>query len=275
MKIQYLGTAAAEGIPGLFCKCELCEKARVLGGKDIRTRSQALVDGRLLIDFPPDTYMHALNYGLPLQDIHTLIVTHNHLDHLFERDFWCRSVGIANNIEKKPLDVYLTKPGLESTSSYIRANGVPESRVALHEITPFVPFTAEGYTITPLSADHDKKTCPVFFIIEKDGKALLYANDTGTYPAETAEYLKGCGKHFDLVSLDCTNCYLPYRGNHMGFEENFEVKAMLTEWGLCDEKTVFVSNHFSHNGAKTHEEMCKYAAEHGFLVSYDTMEIDF
>ena len=28
MKIKYYGTAAAEGIPGLFCSCEICENAR-------------------------------------------------------------------------------------------------------------------------------------------------------------------------------------------------------------------------------------------------------
>ncbi len=28
MKLQYLGTAAAEGIPALFCNCPVCTAAR-------------------------------------------------------------------------------------------------------------------------------------------------------------------------------------------------------------------------------------------------------
>ena len=28
MKLTYLGTAAAEGLPALFCNCEFCQKAR-------------------------------------------------------------------------------------------------------------------------------------------------------------------------------------------------------------------------------------------------------
>lgn len=276
MKIKYLGTAAAEGIPGLFCKCRVCEEARKNGGKDIRTRSQALIDDKILIDFPADTYMHVLNYGLPLEDIHTCIVTHSHLDHLYERDLWCRNPGIANNIEEKPLNMYLTEAGFKKTESYIKEFGkTPESRVTLNLIEPFKSFTAEGYTVTPLKADHDPATNPVIFIIEKDGKAILYSNDTGTYPAETVEYLKGCKKHFDLVSFDCTNVFLDYRGNHMGLLENSEVKEMLTEWGLCDESTIFVVNHFSHNGGGTHEEIVKAAKEYGFEVSYDSMEIEF
>lgn len=48
MKIQYLGTAAAEGWPGIFCNCPVCREAVRRGGKNIRSRSQALVDDSLL-----------------------------------------------------------------------------------------------------------------------------------------------------------------------------------------------------------------------------------
>lgn len=48
MKIKYLGTAAAEGIPALFCRCDICKEARKRGGREIRTRSQAIIDEKLL-----------------------------------------------------------------------------------------------------------------------------------------------------------------------------------------------------------------------------------
>ena len=41
MKLTYLGTAAAEGIPALFCECEACRRARALGAAGIHTRSGA------------------------------------------------------------------------------------------------------------------------------------------------------------------------------------------------------------------------------------------
>ena len=78
MKIKFLGTAAAEGIPGIFCDCDTCEKARKNGGEFIGTRSQSVVDNKILIDFPPDTYHHILTHGLKLHKIHTLIITHPH-----------------------------------------------------------------------------------------------------------------------------------------------------------------------------------------------------
>ena len=86
MKFRYLGTAAAEGWPALFCDCEACRKAAALGGKNIRTRSQALVDDKILIDFPADTLWHTLTYHLPLFSIHTCLITHSHSDHLYPAD---------------------------------------------------------------------------------------------------------------------------------------------------------------------------------------------
>ena len=64
MKLKYLGTAAAEAFPAVFCNCKYCNEARELGGKNIRTRSQAMINDDLLIDFPADTYAHFLQNGI-------------------------------------------------------------------------------------------------------------------------------------------------------------------------------------------------------------------
>ncbi|HEV2472042.1 MAG TPA: hypothetical protein VGS41_05210, partial [Chthonomonadales bacterium] len=81
MKITLLGTSAAEGWPGLFCRCRACGEARRLGGKNIRTRASALIDGILKIDFPPDTLYHVIRYNLDLQCLAALVFTHAHDDH--------------------------------------------------------------------------------------------------------------------------------------------------------------------------------------------------
>lgn len=64
MKLKYLGTAAYEGVPSLFCDCVVCRKSKRTGGKNLRSRSQALVNDDLLIDFPADTVWHSHAYGL-------------------------------------------------------------------------------------------------------------------------------------------------------------------------------------------------------------------
>lgn len=109
MKIKYLGTAAAEGVPGLFCECEICKKSRELGGRNIRTRSQAIIDDRLLIDFPADTYMHFLKYNLPMAKIKSCIITHSHTDHLYPVEIEVRRNGFAHINNGEPLTLYRQK----------------------------------------------------------------------------------------------------------------------------------------------------------------------
>ena len=53
------------------------ERARELGGKNIRTRSSTLINDDLMIDFSADTYQNALRNGLDLSRLHTLLVTHD------------------------------------------------------------------------------------------------------------------------------------------------------------------------------------------------------
>ena len=63
MKLQFLGTGAAEGIPAVFCECEACEEIRRRGETEYHSRAQFLLDDTIGIDFPPDAYAHGLRFG--------------------------------------------------------------------------------------------------------------------------------------------------------------------------------------------------------------------
>ncbi|MDR0856754.1 MAG: hypothetical protein LBM78_05035, partial [Clostridiales bacterium] len=82
MKIRYMGTAAAEGIPAMFCACDTCRRALAAGGKNVMTRSQALIDDDLVVDFAADTYMHFLQAGKTLAGLKYALITHSHGDHV-------------------------------------------------------------------------------------------------------------------------------------------------------------------------------------------------
>ena len=98
MRLKYLGTAAAEGFPAIFCNCKYCNEARVLGGKNIRTRSQSLINSDLLIDLPADTYHHILENGIRADEIKYLLITHGHADHLYARELGRRRRPFAHNM---------------------------------------------------------------------------------------------------------------------------------------------------------------------------------
>lgn len=276
MKLKFLGTAAAEAVPAPFCECDVCEHARKYKGKNIRTRAQAIVDDKILIDFGPDTVMHSINEDIKLCKLSACIITHPHMDHLFPEDLFCRVGGVAHMKEEKPFVMYGMKESVDAINEGTYTPDLTEQGLLIvNEVTPFVPFEVDGYKITPLKADHSTKE-PVIYIIEKDGKSVLYAHDTGLFPDETYEYLRTIDTVFDVVSYDCTNVLLEWdnRG-HMGLTGNVIVRDKLKEMGRINDKTINIVNHFSHNGLAGYDDFTPIANEKGFEVAYDGMEVEF
>ena len=276
MKIQYLGTGAAEGIPALFCECDVCKMSRKIGGRSIRTRSQALIDDRLLIDFPPDTYFHFIKYNIPMSKIKNCIVTHSHPDHLYTSDIKLRKKGYAHVDRKQPpLKFYSAEAGYKNILSAKESGKISDEEITVDRITPFETYKIDGYEITPLPANHSVYTSPVIYLIEKEGKSILYSHDTAEFPDETAEFLKKYKKPLGLVSLDCThaNTFLKKNG-HLNLRECASIKKDFIKWGTADDNTVFVLNHFSHNGKDVfYDDFVRIASEDGFEVSYDGLTI--
>ena len=275
MKLTYLGTSAAEATPAPFCDCEICEHARREGGKNVRTRSQALIDGKILIDFPPDTLMHTLSEGLRLSALDACILTHTHHDHFAPDDFFFRTQVAAHMTEEKPLNFFCREDGVRILNERpAPARCIEQGGLIVHEVTPFVPFTIGDYRITPLNANH----CPlaVIYVIEKGDKAILYANDTGLLPDETLAYLSRSGIKFDLVSYDCTYGTW-HRGNlgHLDLPEDIIVRDKLRAMGALKEDCIHVITHISHNnGGHTHESLAAVAKEEGFILAYDGLSVE-
>lgn len=277
MQIKYLGTAAAEGWPALFCECDNCKRAREGGGRNIRTRSQALIDNCILIDFPPDTFSHTLYNGLDLSCIRNCLITHDHSDHLYAEDIGMLRKGFAHTGRAGIFRFFGTSSsGLKISSVIDNADLSEDCRASFTQIRPFESFNVAGYDITPLEADHSADTFPVIYSIGKGSQTILYANDTGIFPESTWDHLRRSAVVFDFVSLDCTAGLLEgWRNGHMGLDSCTETANRLKEQGNAGRDTVFCVNHFSHNGMATYDELIPIAGKMGFIVSYDGMTVDF
>ena len=270
MKLTYLGTAAAEGFPALFCKCTHCNEARRLGGKNIRTRSQALINDDLLIDFPADTYHHFLQNEINGDEIKYLLVTHAHSDHFYPRDLFIRHGCYAHDMRVTTLKVFCSEHTLSKVG-----NELPEN-VEFNVLEPFVTVELGSYRITPLPAKHMPGGQPLIYIIEGD-KTLLYAHDTGYFHESVFKYIEKSSIVFDIVSLDCTNIDIPItdEGSHMGFPNIQRVLDRLCSIGAVTETTLKYVNHFSHNGAPLHDDLTRKAQKIGCKVSFDGCKIEF
>lgn len=276
MKIKYLGTAAYEGVPSLFCKCEVCQRARARGGRNIRTRSQAIINDELLMDFPPDTVWHSIQYGLDWTRISDCLITHSHSDHLYPEDV--EMAGSCYTNGHRFYRFYSWKDGYDRLSSIIEKDHM-EGAASVTLIEPGKSFQAGDrgqYQVLPLWANHDTASSPVIYSVSCEGKRILYAHDTGVFPENTWKGLREEGR-YDLVSLDCTGCLgngQDWRDGHMSFGTNLEMRDRMYQEGLIDNKTVIVINHFSHNSIQGYDEMRPWAEKYGILTSYDGMEIE-
>lgn len=274
MKITYYGTAAGEGWPGVFCRCELCRKARQLSGKNIRTRSQALINDDLLLDLPPDNYLHSLYFGLDLSRVRILLVTHSHADHCYMPDLELLREPFSHTYAGQ-LQIYGNEKAEQAVIRACGDTGSARERFMFHTVDCNMPFQTGGYTVTALRATHAKQERCLFYRVEQDGKAVLYAHDTGALTQENLDCLAAQKEVLRLVSLDCTCQKKRDGGNHMGLLDAVEQKERLLSLGLADEKTIWVVNHFSHNGGWLHEEMSDRAKEYGMIAAYDGMTVTF
>ena len=196
MKLTFNGTAAAEGFPAVFCECEYCRKARKLGGKNIRTRSSCLINREYLVDFPPDTYMHALCGSLRLPGIKHIIVTHHHKDHFAPDDLFMSYPPFAYPDENSVLNIYgnekvyekYKQAGEEEMTDYVRKH------LKFNLVRAYEWFTAGEARVFPLKADHGgpDDNC-LIYLINIGEKYLLYGHDSGYFLEETWEALETLG----------------------------------------------------------------------------------
>ncbi|MCQ2433166.1 MAG: MBL fold metallo-hydrolase, partial [Clostridia bacterium] len=260
MKLKYLGTAAAEGVPALFCGCENCRRAREAGGKNIRSRSQAFVNDKLLIDYPCDTFYHFVNNGIDVLDIQSCIITHIHSDHYYPNDMQYPHPGFSYPPKDwKGFRVYGSEDITPPLEGITASSG---GKLCAQVIKPYEPIEIDGLTVTPMKADHG--TAHPYIYIISDGKStMLYAHDTGIFPDETWAYLEKTKPQFDLISLDCTAAAeeeLNYSA-HMCLGRNRRVRDRMKEMGLLKPGCHQVLNHFSHNGPQSnYDDFCPVAA---------------
>ena len=132
----------------------------------------------------------------------------------------------------------------------------------------------DGYTVTPLPANHADQEQAFLYLIEKDGKTIFYGNDTGFFDENIDMWLQANGKHIDLLSLDCTkgDVEREYK-THMSMSEGRKIADRFLEKGIIDQNTILYYNHFSHNCGMTYDQLKVAGEKYGFQVSYDGLEV--
>lgn len=283
MQITFLGTAAAEGYPNAFCACDNCETARTRGGRNIRHRSSAIIDGQFLIDLGPDLQAASASLGIPLTGIRYAAQTHEHIDHLDPGNFFSRSdmVGVPNKIQMEWL---ATAGALDRASRTF--DGFPpgesfdslavQERFNVHH-TPIAPYEERRlgpYRVFAVPANHAKNIQPLLYAIERDGRQLFYATDTTTLPAEVWRALAERGWRFDVVVMDHTFGIEDRSTGHLNATEFRRHLDAMREHELLAADARVYATHIAHHSNPPHEQLVAMVTPHGYDVAWDGLTVE-
>ncbi|OQW85900.1 MAG: phosphonate metabolism protein PhnP [Rhodoferax ferrireducens] len=188
MRVTFLGTGDAGGVPLYGCNCPACTRARAV--TDFQRRPcTALVesgDSRILID----AGLTDLAERFPPGSLSAIVLTHFHPDHV--QGLFHLRWGTGDRIP-----VY-GPPDAEGCADLYKNHGLLEFR----RLSKFEPVTLGKLTLTPLPLIHSKVTFG--YAIEDSGsQRFAYLTDTVGLPAQTEQFLRAWQP--GLVALDCTH----------------------------------------------------------------------
>lgn len=267
MIIKLLGTGAADGIPALFSETEVSKHARAHGGKDVRSRSAAIIDGHLKIDLPPDTLLQLSREKLDARDWSAILFTHSHEDHLAVAELQY-ALYPFNDYDYPGFTVYGN-----ATVAEIINNRYPDWPMDIVTIKSFECFRHGEYSITPIRANHKQDEDCHNFIIDDGKSSMLYATDTGVWHEPTWEFLSDF--RFDGLVIECTEGIhrTTYYG-HLDVAECINVIERLRRIGALKENSKAVTTHHSHLGGVTHAQLEATLNPHNIIVGYDGLEFE-
>ncbi|WP_256209019.1 MBL fold metallo-hydrolase [Paenibacillus sp. CF384] len=284
----FLGTAAAEGCPCYYCRCDYCNEVRKRGGKDIRTRSSFRIDGKHQIDFSPDIFYQMQTLNLDVFELEHLLITHTHEDHFDLAEIIVKECAV--DPQPQPLNIYLSQqalPWAERLMDSYSTHLSPEKKAELHSKYVLVPldyfetYTVGDLVVTPVKSSHhafgENELALNYMISIPSGHTMLYACDTGWYPEETWDYLSG--KKLDLLIMECTFGGRQDRGlyidGHLDIPNFLLMLERMESTGLIDEQTPVYATHINHKHHLLHDEMQTTLDQSRFnvIVAYDGLQI--
>jgi len=269
MEIRILGSSSSEGWPALWCGCETCRRARGAGGKNLRTRSSILLNDVCRVDLPPDAYCQMAKHNLDLSGLKRLFFTHTHADHFAPDQLQYIVPPFAFDRANEPLEVYGTGAAIGKLRDALGdLNGYP---IEAHEVQPYEPVKAGEFVFTPVLAPHKPDDRSLNYVVESEGRAALYACDTGPYDERTRDYLSGVQLH--CVICEFTNGFTQDIRGHMGLADVLELRDTLVSCGSIASGCRIILTHLCHTIGMLHEEIERAVSPYGLEVAYDGMRV--
>ncbi len=178
-----------------------------------------------LVDCPGGAVHKLARLGADLVDLRRLLVTHNHVDHVY--GFVHLAHALALSAERPPLVVHAPEQTLETLRAMLQIHGLDTAcahrldlrSVAMQPNIEVVASPAGRVVATP--AAHSRDTLALRF--EQYGRAFVYASDTGP-----SDHIVALSSDVDLLMHDCAGLHrdlAAFEGQHSSARQAGEIAA--------------------------------------------------
>ena len=289
MKVTFLGTGAAQGVPPSFSKNNFFDYIRKTKGKELRSKAALRLGNRSQIDFGPDSNWQNIRNNLDAYDIKNIFITHSHSDHLscFELfEVYKMAFEVSENCNPEPINLFLSKPAVDWVYNDFlpaaRMNPLKD-RIIPHPLDYFHSYQCDDIMFDTVKGFHKaygENESSINYLFKKgNGKSLFYAVDTGYYSDDTFEYLQD--KKTDTVIMECTFGDNYDRGNigdgHLNLKTLNKQIEKLANIGFLTERTPLYITHISSIVEHKFDEFQEILSQSDFnyILSYDGLAFDF
>lgn len=287
MYFQFLGTSAGEQFPALWCSCPVCAKARAIGGRNIRSNSAAFLSPDCMLDFGAEVFQQAAKFGIFMPDVQYLFVTHSHADHFYPQHLFWRWMEPGQNLppdEKhtfgprfshlKMLHVYGNADVCKLIREHVKQEDEEKYRMILHEVQYGIAGQAGDIYYLPLEAKHKDDQCnAVNYILQRNGRTILYALDTGWFYEHTYELIRKF--RYDLVVMEGTFGYGVDAPEHFNMDKIERAIALFRKDDLLRDSALFCISHICPHFSPIHDEYAPILKEKVITLTFDGMKVEF
>ena len=251
MEVLLLGTGAADGWPSPFCACLSCMDARTRGA--VRQPTAALLDSTVLVDAGGGVPAAVARAGRSLRDVHHVLVTHAHTDHLDP----ALLLWLSWNPTPHTVHIWGPPTVIDACRDWIG----PKTPVELHEVAVgdvLDLVEPQGiWRARVLEASHDADAfggshdaiaadAVLYDITHPHGRRLLYATDTGPLTQGAIGAMHQAA--FDIILIEETfGDHVDHRTGHLDLATLPGALATLRDVGALTDATDVVAVHLSHH----------------------------
>ncbi len=269
--VVFLGTGAADIQRPQKDTCSNCTYVREHQGRNARRYSSLFVAPGVLIDYSTTGREGLQAAGIAPASIDYLLITHTHGDHFDPTAI----VALARE-KRKPLVLVGNAKTVARMQEHLGTIAeVERPAISLRAVKPLEEFNVGSWRGKALAANHTPAEDALLYVLRNQKKALLYATDSGWYPAGT--FATMAKERLDLAIVEGTfgeQMQPKLLTTHLNFPFVRLIKQFLVESKGQNPQLRLMVTHLSLHFCEPYDLLAPKLAAEGIIVAYDGLRVE-